>query len=495
MSIKMFTFAKSSLTCFAVGLALATVGCAAESGAGDAAAVPAEDQSEHIGSTHEALTMAPATKGDLLDIALNHPTSSSSTAYGAPASRAVDGSTDGNFWDGSVTHTNNEPAPWWQVTLSGMRPVYSVTVWNRTDCCSDRLAGAVVELLDGWGHVVASKTLAPSNIPVSQDVYFGNVQAASVRVRLPAGGYLSLAEVQVWMQIPTMPLNRTPVASGICWKGTYGRGVGSIPSACPAGQELNGALCYPVCAPGYTGVGPVCWQDCPAGYTDDGAFCRKDASIISADNSSCPWYDVCGLTFAQGCSHCPAGYADDGCTCRRNADIFAKYTYTRGAGSTMSCPAGQQMDTGLCYNSCSPKYDGVGPVCWATCGGDYPIDCGAGCATDAQACINGIENMAATTANAVANLAGMVEGWGEVRAAVSSVGKVSLTAAEAASVRSEIYTELEKQTVDLGVNEASGIAQGLTDAVQTGTFDWTQLDPTGIAAVVAAFNQPICSGT
>jgi hypothetical protein len=42
-------------------------------------------------------------------------------------------------------------------------------------------------------------------------------------------------------------------------KSTYSRGVGTIPSSCGAGEEKDGALCYPQCRPGYDGVGPMCW--------------------------------------------------------------------------------------------------------------------------------------------------------------------------------------------------------------------------------------------
>lgn len=101
---------------------------------------------------------------------------------------------------------------------------------------------------------------------------------------------------------------------------------------CGPTAEKNGAFCYPLCKAGYHGVGPVCWASCPSGYTDDGATCRQDVQIFSADNSKCPWYDKCGLTFAKSCSTCPAGYANDGCTCRRDVHILAKDSYGRGAG-------------------------------------------------------------------------------------------------------------------------------------------------------------------
>lgn len=162
------------------------------------------------------------------------------------------------------------------------------------------------------------------------------------------------------------PTATTPAPQPRCLHGSYGRGVGTPVDSCDPGQQKNGALCYPVCRSGYIGVGPVCWEVCPPGYTDDGATCRRDAEIISADNGSCPWWDVCGLTFAEGCSSCPAGYANDGCTCRKDVHIFWKSSYGRGAGSPLTC-GGKQYDAGLCYTPCAAGYSGTGPVCYEQC--------------------------------------------------------------------------------------------------------------------------------
>ena len=42
----------------------------------------------------------------------------------------------------------------------------------------------------------------------------------------------------------------------VCWKGSYGRGVGSVPDSCHGSNpDKNGALCYPTCQSGYYGVG------------------------------------------------------------------------------------------------------------------------------------------------------------------------------------------------------------------------------------------------
>lgn len=155
-------------------------------------------------------------------------------------------------------------------------------------------------------------------------------------------------------------------SNNLCGVTSYGRGVGQVPRTCPGG-ELQAGLCYNTCAAGYSGVGPVCWQRCPSGYRDDGALCRRDVVIIPAERSRCPWYDVCGLTFARGCSQCPAGFINDGCTCRQNAHIFAKASYGRGVGTVPVCGAGLQKDAGLCYPACAAGTNPVGPMCWS-CG-------------------------------------------------------------------------------------------------------------------------------
>lgn len=149
--------------------------------------------------------------------------------------------------------------------------------------------------------------------------------------------------------------------------GPYGRGAG-VPMVCASGEEEIAGLCYTQCQSGYTSPAlfpTVCAQPCPSGYRDDGLTCFRDAQIISADNSSCPWYDVCGLTFAKGCSTCPSGFSNDGCTCRIDPNMIVKQRYDRGVGKPLdACPSGTEQSGLLCYPTCKPGYHGVGPMCW-----------------------------------------------------------------------------------------------------------------------------------
>jgi hypothetical protein len=126
------------------------------------------------------------------------------------AASAVDGNTDGNFGDGSVTATNLDPNPWWQVDLGTSTAVSSIVIWDRTDCCSSRLG-------DYWVFVSDTPFL-PTDTPATLQSRLGTfsshqtsapnpsttiaagAQGRYVRVQLSSANYLSLAEVQVFGQ-------------------------------------------------------------------------------------------------------------------------------------------------------------------------------------------------------------------------------------------------------------------------------------------------------
>ncbi|XP_039618152.1 fucolectin-1-like [Polypterus senegalus] len=63
-------------------------------------------------------------------------------------SHAIDGRRNGNFGDGRCTHTVLETSPWWRVNLRATYAISSVVVYNRQDCCDDRLNGAEIRVGD-----------------------------------------------------------------------------------------------------------------------------------------------------------------------------------------------------------------------------------------------------------------------------------------------------------------------------------------------------------
>lgn len=99
------------------------------------------------------------------NVALSGVAKQSSTAYNGAAKLAVDGNTDGEFPNMSVTHSATSDSPWWEVDLKTSQNVDRILVWNRTDgYLGGRLQGFVIELLDENRDVVWSKvqTKVPS---------------------------------------------------------------------------------------------------------------------------------------------------------------------------------------------------------------------------------------------------------------------------------------------------------------------------------------------
>jgi hypothetical protein len=167
--------------------------------------------------------------------------SQSSSYPGSPsAGAAFDGNTDGNYYDGSVTATNSETNPWWQVDLGSSRPIGYLAINNRTDCCPSRLgdywvfvsnspfqpSDTLTTLMSNPNIFKSHQTTAPAPrvyIPVN------NYQGRYVRVQLSGTDILSLAEVQVFSGNVVTGKNATQISTypdstftGGAWLATYG---------------------------------------------------------------------------------------------------------------------------------------------------------------------------------------------------------------------------------------------------------------------------------
>lgn len=137
-------------------------------------------------------------------------TQSSLVAPEIAAARAVDGNTNGNYYANSVTHTKVEAAAWWQVDLGAPATINAIRIWNRTDCCGERLRDYWVVVSNaplGSADTIAvlrqrkdtwsiHETNAPA--PATTIGIVGGVQGRFVRVQLDRPNPLSLAEVQVF---------------------------------------------------------------------------------------------------------------------------------------------------------------------------------------------------------------------------------------------------------------------------------------------------------
>lgn len=159
----------------------------------------------------------------------------SSTAFGGEAQRAIDGKTNGDWNAGSVTHTDQELEPYWQIDLGQTHYIDEIRIFNRTDCCQDRLKNIVVFFAnntEGFLHRDINSTMGQNTGNPNTAVYMkplfnlvGDIDPVTgarlarqtikfnggdcaeegkpgckirfVRIQLAGRGYLSLAEVQI----------------------------------------------------------------------------------------------------------------------------------------------------------------------------------------------------------------------------------------------------------------------------------------------------------
>ncbi len=145
------------------------------------------------------------------NLALNKDTRQSSIYGLGSAGVAVDGDLDGGrgpWQNASITHTNKEAEPWWEVDLGDYYEIDEIKYMGRTDCCGERLRNA---------YIMASPTPFNDNslqVSLAKDdvkyIFSGaeptpwntigmeKFVARYVRIQLRDTNPLSLTEVQVF---------------------------------------------------------------------------------------------------------------------------------------------------------------------------------------------------------------------------------------------------------------------------------------------------------
>ena len=134
------------------------------------------------------------------NVALNQPTSQSSQDSGGSSERAVDGNHEGVYDENSCTHTDESGgAHWWQVDLGNSHDIGRVSIYHRTDCCQDRLAGAEV-IVSATSSFASGEVCEVLDEAAAQpELVDCNGRAGRyVTVSLRTGNPLTLCEVEVF---------------------------------------------------------------------------------------------------------------------------------------------------------------------------------------------------------------------------------------------------------------------------------------------------------
>ena len=115
----------------------------------------------HSASNTQFLTMSEVQVfSNDINIAPNGKATQSSNYPNSPASKAIDGNHNGSF--ATCSCTTEQLGAWWELDLGKPIDIDSVAVWNRTDCCPERLDNISIEILDEQRQVIVTRTLKKS---------------------------------------------------------------------------------------------------------------------------------------------------------------------------------------------------------------------------------------------------------------------------------------------------------------------------------------------
>ena len=234
---------------------------------------------------------------DNVNIAFQKTVSQSSTSSGGVAGRAVDGDTSGIWNNNSVTHTSTEDNPYLDIDLGESHTLDSIIIWNRTDCCSDRLANFYVFLSDtpfssnaptttaGQAGVWSQLTATP---PTPKVIFAPTSTGRYLRVQIDGSGILSLAEVHAFTCVQTEQCTFYADADG------DGYGNSSQPltqigcAGMPAGYVADNTDFDDTERTRYPGAMEICdnMDNDGNGQIDEGA--NYDAVTMAFDNEAIP---------------------------------------------------------------------------------------------------------------------------------------------------------------------------------------------------------------
>ncbi|XP_033101159.1 fucolectin-5-like [Anneissia japonica] len=157
------------------------------------------------------------------------PTKQISVGWDGCPGRAVDGNTDTNYGKKSCSHTQKGVNNWWMVDLGRSYRIAYVRIYNREDCCKERLAGAQVRVGPNFNGML---TNTECGTPITDaEINAGDVidrvcsiNGQYVSISLPTDNYLTLCEVQVFTP-DLLSAGRPAKQSSIGWDGVPGRAV------------------------------------------------------------------------------------------------------------------------------------------------------------------------------------------------------------------------------------------------------------------------------
>ncbi|KAH9494722.1 hypothetical protein Btru_017717 [Bulinus truncatus] len=289
-----------------------------------------------------------------------------------PAIVAVDGNTNGSFLSYSCTHTaRTDTNPQWTFSLDSAKLISRIVLYNRADCCSERLRNFKLETLDinnvtMWNYQDTRDTLQVYTVTSIQRNPVSRIRITATNV-LNNEGVLTLCKVMVY---------------GECVAGTWGL---ECSQTCPiecsttchqdSGSCLTCIDCNKGCEMGRWGI--YCQNNCSAscynkscdektGVCDNGCDGFNDPPSCTKECVSGSWGPNCSLSCRSNCYSrtCDriTGICDNGCNgymdppnCLAEC-LNAKWGRNCGQSCNTKCKQQQcNRVTGLCDLICNSR--------------------------------------------------------------------------------------------------------------------------------------------
>jgi hypothetical protein len=120
-----------------------------------------------------------------------YPWTASSAAPGFRDHGVLDSQGQGEL----LFHTDREMDPWIVIDLLSVRPLHSMEITNRTDCCAERCLPLVVEVAGTDSRYM--EVTRRATVFQNWHVEFGRRQARYVRLRVDGRAYFHLREIKI----------------------------------------------------------------------------------------------------------------------------------------------------------------------------------------------------------------------------------------------------------------------------------------------------------
>ncbi|MEM7107243.1 MAG: discoidin domain-containing protein [Bacteroidota bacterium] len=130
------------------------------------------------------------------DLALGRNSFQSSTYQNNTNSFGSGKAVDGNA--NSFNHTNAQQGAWWEVDLGSSRNIGSVRIWNRGDCCQNRLQNFDIKVSNTQGGTPTKSVFVAGSPSVNGTSYTVNGTGRWVRLQLRGNNFLHLDQVSIF---------------------------------------------------------------------------------------------------------------------------------------------------------------------------------------------------------------------------------------------------------------------------------------------------------